>query len=450
MKRKKYYKHKKTRAAFLLLFFLLSLPFLLSAIQITHTFISKGQSPQNSVSDSKLGVFALGISQEAKKVVAAGPRVIKVMDPQSNREAIQLVRDYKRTYPEGIVIMRVYEGAGIRYSMTDDPVESAERFWKGALKPAVNKLSPGDRRLIDYLSGTNGNENTPDIDEPGGSEWFGRFWARLAELISEGGFRPNVGEIYVGHPDVNNLEGFVPALQKIKETGGILSMHGYTLEYTTDPEAELFTSLRYRDVNNWLKNNHPELANLPIVLTEGGVDDKGDPKKDGWNGDHGGRGNRERYIEWLKWYDNELKHDSYVLGTTLFQIGDSHWSSFNLDPIADWLTDYIGQGRAVFLPTMPVKPVTNIPPSTTPLPIIPTAFYPTVTPIPTQIIPSPTMPRTIPTSVVIYQKIVTLPDTLPTLIPTPSPTPVNIGKVIGEKWFSLRNFFENILRIYLP
>lgn len=60
------------------------------------------------LSQSKLGIHLIGhYTEGAKKIIAAGPRVIKILDPQANNQMVEAMRDYKRRYPKGIVVMRV-------------------------------------------------------------------------------------------------------------------------------------------------------------------------------------------------------------------------------------------------------------------------------------------------------------------------------------------------------
>ncbi len=304
------------------------------------------------LSQSKLGIHLIGrYTDGARKIVAAGPKVIKVLDPQVSSEMVEAMRDYKQRYPNGIVVMRVWERTPqIRYHLTDNPIASAEDFWRKVLEPAINRLSPSDRKLVDFLEGPNEGENTPTWESVESARWFGRFWERLAMLIAEAGFRPCVGSIAVGNPPGTideihaKLEAFVPALQAAKRYRGAWSYHAYSLEYTTDLKVEIWYSLRYRLFYEFLRKRHSDLANLPIILTEGGIDKAGNPKTDGWRA----RGDAEKFQAWLQWFDAELRKDREVVGVTLFQIGDPQgWWSFDLEPISDWLASYLAKaGRS--------------------------------------------------------------------------------------------------------
>lgn len=298
------------------------------------------------LSNSRLGIHLIGkYTQGAKEIISAGPRVIKVLDPQVIGDMREAIKDYKVKYPKGIVVMRVWERTPeVHYSLQDDPVKSADDFWKRVLEPAVNTLSREERKLIDYLEGPNEGETTPTWDSVETARWFALFWERLAGHIAKAGFRPCVGSIAVGNPPGTieeiyaKLEAFLPALRTAKRYKGAWSYHAYSIEYTTDYEVEKWYSLRYRLFYDFLKKKHPDLADLPMILTEGGIDKFGNPQTDGWRA----RGDEKKYQDWLRWFDKELKKDKYVLGVTLFQIGNPEgWWSFDLEPIASWLAKYL-------------------------------------------------------------------------------------------------------------
>ncbi len=302
------------------------------------------------LSASKLGIHLIGnYTEGARKIVAAGPRVIKVLDPQASSAMREAVRDYKQRYPNGIVVMRVWERTPqVRYQLADDPITSADDFWQRVLAPAVNALPPEDRRCVDFLEGPNEGENTPTWESVEAARWFGRFWERLCEHIARAGMRPCVGSVAVGNPPGSleeihaKLEAFVPALKAAKRFKGAWSYHAYSLPYTTDERVEMWYSLRYRLFYAFLRQRHPDLADLPLILTEGGIDKAGNPKTDGWRA----RGDEQKFQAWLQWFDAELRKDKEVVGVTLFQIGDPHgWWSFDLEPIAAWLASYLRSNR---------------------------------------------------------------------------------------------------------
>lgn len=314
------------------------------------SFLALGLSIASPLSGSKIGIHLIGrYTPGAREIISAGPRVIKVLDPQASSDMRKAMRDYKASYPRGIVVVRVWERTpNVHYSLEDDPVKSADDFWQRVLEPAINALSPQERKLVDYLEGPNEGETCPTWDSVETARWFGRFWERLAELIARAGFRPCVGSIAVGNPPGKleeiraKLEAFLPALRAVKRYRGAWSYHAYSLEYSTNPEVEKWYSLRYRLFYDFLKEKHPDLADVPMILTEGGIDKAGNPQTDGWRA----RGSEEKFENWLKWFDGELKKDKYMIGVTLFQIGNPEgWWSFDLEPIADWLKNYLQNNK---------------------------------------------------------------------------------------------------------
>ncbi|HEV3203127.1 MAG TPA: hypothetical protein VGY77_02030 [Gemmataceae bacterium] len=289
-----------------------------------------------TVSTSKLSVHLdFHYSAGARQIVAAGPQVLKILD--LGGEMLAAVRDYKAAYPDGLTVLRIY--TRVSYRLQDDPEASAQDFWNRVLWPPLAHLSDDDRQLIDYLEGPNEGDSTPTWGSVESALWFGRFWAVLAPLMQDNGFRPCVGSIPVGNPPgtvqemEDQLEAFTPALYAALDGGGAWSYHAYSDEYTTDENTESWYSLRYRRFYDFLGRQHPELTSLPLILTEGGAG------RDGWRS-----GGAERFENWLTWFDGEISQDDYVLGVTLFEIGDPRgWPSFDLEPVADWLATYLGK-----------------------------------------------------------------------------------------------------------
>lgn len=298
-----------------------------------------------ALSRSKLSLhLIMRYTDGAKKVVAAGPPVLKILDLHDDMRAA--LRDYKRRHPDGKTVLRIY--TRVRYERKDDPAASARDFWERVLKPPLERLPAPERRLIDYLEGPNEGDSTPCWGSVEDARWFSRFWETLAPIIRENGFRPCIGSIPVGNPPGSpqemqaQLEAFVPALRAAKRADGAWSYHAYTVEYSADPGVERWYSLRYRQFYDYLRRRHPDLASLPMILTEGGVDRDGNPKTAGF----AARGDAKRYQQWLAWFDRELQRDPYVLGVTLFQSGDTEvWTSFEHEPVTDWLAQHLTEQR---------------------------------------------------------------------------------------------------------
>lgn len=302
-----------------------------------------------NLSKSKLGIHLIGkYTENARRIINSGVRIIKVLDPHINEDMRKAIREYKKSFPEGLVVVRIWDKTPfIRFTLKDNPEKSADLFWTEILKPALDKLSE-ERRMIDYVEGPNEGENTPTWETLETAKWFGKFWEKLAINIYSGGFLPCAGSIAVGNPTGTieeirlKIEAFIPALRVIKKLNGAWSYHSYSLEYSTDENIEKWYSLRYRIFYEFLKEKYPELSDLPMILTEGGIDRGGNPKTDGYLA----RGDMEKFIRYLQWFDNEIRRDNYIIGVTLFQIGDSeNWTSFNLEPIALYLSDYLKRNK---------------------------------------------------------------------------------------------------------
>lgn len=217
------------------------------------------------------------------------------------------------------------------------PKEAADAVYDDTLRK-WSHVPEAWKPLVDFM------EVTPCMWEPKtveAAQWYCEFLCEFLPRFAKLGPRPIVLNSGVGGLPVDDnpkvLEAMIPGLRLAHHLGGAWGCHGYTLKYSKDPELESWFSLRYRRAYGYFKEHHPELTSFPMILLEGGVDDKGDPDKDGWLA----RGTLEQYTDWLAWYDAELKKDDYVLGVTLFKIGaPSIWKSFELEPVVPWLLEH--------------------------------------------------------------------------------------------------------------
>jgi hypothetical protein len=303
------------------------------------------RAPAQSLSSSRLSAHLINAyTAGSSNIVAGRPRVLKVLALDSGFPSgmAQAMRDYKSNAPGGKVVVRVYTPK--TYSLANDPTASALDFWTTVIQPPLNGISSSDRALIDYLEGPNEGD-TPTLGYPSSpagaaSAWFNQFWTNLTPRIVSAGYKPCVGSIAVGNPgSLSDLDPFVPALRQAKAAGGAWSYHAYTIQYSTDVGVEVWYSLRYRQFYTYFaQQGYSDLLTMPLILTEGGVDQSGTPATSGWQY----RGTAAQYERWLNWFDRQLGQDSYVLGCTLFENGDpTGWSSFDLEPIAGWFKTYL-------------------------------------------------------------------------------------------------------------
>ncbi|MCL4374616.1 hypothetical protein M1523_02005 [Patescibacteria group bacterium] len=288
----------------------------------------------------KIGVFIMSdYSTGAKQIVAAKPQIIKVMDPQIHNSLLDAVKEYKRINPSGKVVLRFYEGTqNWHFTETDDPETSAQTFFTSVIHPGLALLG-NDVSLFDYLETPNELDNTPGWNDSTSVSWLSRFWVKLINLNQSAGIKTCVASIPVANPpgDLNevktHLTDFVPALLAAQSAGGALCYHAYTLQYTQDVGAEIYTSLHYRTIHQAIAQLNSNLATLPVILSEAGVDQSGNPQTSGWQA----HGTIQQYVNWIDWFAQQINQDQYVIGATLYQIGDGYWSSFNLEPLAGWL-----------------------------------------------------------------------------------------------------------------
>ncbi len=314
-----------------------------------------------AVSRSKLAPHHLGGSSELRTWIAACPKLLKVFGPD-----MDFVRDYKSRCDGGKVVVRVWvPPSTARYSGDGDGRADAQDFWNKGYA-GVRALSGSDKALIDYLESANEYDNFPPYKR---SEYYRDFQQRFVELASAEGFKPLVGNIAVGNPDgdtsecdpakapvgsaIEKIRTMVPAFQAAAAAGGGWSYHGYAIELSksADSGSNRDFAFRYRRFLECI----PELRSIPLVLSEGGLDEAGDPDKSGWQA----RTDAATYVDWLKWYDAELQKDASVVGVTLFAIGGDGWKSFQLGPLVPQLVaimDAAGRGTPAPPPPPPPDP----------------------------------------------------------------------------------------------
>jgi hypothetical protein len=318
--------------------FLHSLP--LVAAFASQAFAAAGPASQSKISVHLLSSYSSGAAQ----IIQARPRVIKILGTDSGM--MQAARDFKAATPEGKIVCRIYTPN--TWSRSQDPAVAGSNFWQTVLAPAFVNLSAQDRALIDYVEGPNEGDSTPTWGSSADADWYNTFWVHLAPLIANAGFRPLAFSISVGNPPGNSAEiqdrlnRIAPALRLCQQLGGGWSYHSYSLPYSTNLADEIWYSVRYRQYYSYFAAAHPDLVNLPLVLTEGGIDGAGP-----WST----RGDTNKYQNWLAWFDGEIRKDSYCLGVTLFQIGETGgWNGFNVEPIAPWLASYLAANPGTSAP----------------------------------------------------------------------------------------------------
>jgi hypothetical protein len=161
-------------------------------------------------------------------------------------------------------------------------------------------------------------------------KWYAEFLYEFARQIQLRGKRAVLGEWSGCHPrkELNLWPFYTKALQAVRDFNAILSRHEYGALNGED-------SLRYRyDNAEFTRLGFP---NLPVVISECGGD---------WVGQSGPWKTYYKTIEnyWntlVKPYALELQKDAYVLGATLYTVGDgndTHWVPYDVGgtSLIDW------------------------------------------------------------------------------------------------------------------
>ncbi len=289
------------------------------------------------VSNSKLGFHVLG-NPNLPEVITIQNSCPKIMKYLNGLDA-QRIKDYKTKCQNGVVVFRVWiPNEQLGYSASDDPNAKAQQYWN-SISPHLSGLGT---QYIDWLEGPNELDGILNwYGDYNNATWFANFWSKLADIMNDNGYHPLVASIAVGNPALNNeiAQGVKCAMcpladvMKSKSYPIAWGYHGYTKDLTYDVNTELWMSLRYR----WIRDQCG-LQGVPIVVSEGGKD------LPSWI--EAGLSSAS-YFDWLKWYDQQIQSDSEVIGVTLFQIGGgtTDWQNFNLEPLANDVSNYISSMR---------------------------------------------------------------------------------------------------------
>ena len=331
---------------------------------------------------SKLGPHCLRSTLGASAMLAAGAKIIKLVDD------FGLVSQV----PAGVTLIgRSYSAFTAESQRDDDPWRAANYFVDSQLDEY--QANP----LIKLWEG----HNEPVWNTPEDMDWYAQFEVQRLAQMSLLGLRCVIGNFSTGGPDLPLWNNFLPAIWEALRRNGVLGLHEYsspwmwwlTGKYQLDPNGDAgntgWTTLRYRKViNEYLKP--AGLQNIPIIITECGLDRIGQVRSGmasgnwrtdaaWWDAENSAGGpipydpNHERYYaEQLKWYDAQLREDPTVIGATIFTVGSygPPWSDYDIDGthVIQYLCDYIkAEAGTGDMPPVPI-PV-PIPPEENNMPI---------------------------------------------------------------------------------
>jgi hypothetical protein len=284
---------------------------------------------------SKLGIYviSLGGVDVIEYVRRAMPRVILSMDHN-----LETWRQVKQISPNTFLLGRYYLDDGEQIYL-DQPELRATQFFN-RMKPEMEKM----RGIYDAWMGY----NETVIHSASEARRLSRFYVQWGSLMRAANFKSAAYSFATGNPSAGfpnpDGNGSEPNYWEFLADGlracDYLSLHEYSAPHLQDLKG--FLCLRYRQVRDIL----PEDARKPILITEcgldGGVIAGGASAQKGWTFFT----NEDGYLAQLRWYDEELLADEYVLGATIFSLNP--WGiqgSFAIDR-AEKIRDYIAQGGA--------------------------------------------------------------------------------------------------------
>lgn len=272
---------------------------------------------------SKLGIYIinLGVFDAVDYFRRAQPRIALSMDHN-----LETWKEIKKISPNTFVVGRYYLDDD-KQIFEDDPEGRAEKFFQ-MMKPDADKM----RGIYDAWM----SYNEIPVHSVNTAKALSRFHVRWGDLMREAKLISCAYSFATGNPELEYWEHLAEGLRHCD----LLSLHEYSAP--TMDRDQTWLCLRYRRAMNAL----PADARRPIVITETGIDGGTLPDptqaQKGWTffTDEAG------YVATLKWYDNELQKDDYVIGAAIFAMAG--WGingSFSIIG-RNQIRDYIAQGGA--------------------------------------------------------------------------------------------------------
>jgi hypothetical protein len=273
---------------------------------------------------SKLGIAVQRFNdpQIVDRIVADGrPRVVKIWDDLGAAAQI------KQLSPGTIVVGHIHQEYDFQNAITSGATDMSAY----AADFVARHLSKYQSNTgVDYWEG----HNEPVFEVEWKMAMYGQFEAERVRHMAAYGLKCAVGNFSSGSPSLEQWDDFLPALQAVKQRGGVLALHEYaapTMQHGYDPASgEGWLTLRYRKV---YRNFVPPSLHVPIIMTECGVDglvgaDRPGPPGAGWKEfiDYWRTQPVDpdpllAYLDQLQWYDEELQKDELVIGAAIFLAG---------------------------------------------------------------------------------------------------------------------------------
>jgi len=297
---------------------------------------------------SKLGFHIIEprrIRAYDQSVVNSRARVVKVVGGPSELGILGYHHDKN---PGAIYIARVYpwdKAISDMYATGATPQQAAETMYS-ALAGFVHAAGMG---WCWWECGPN---------EPGdvATDWLDIYYSLLIPRLRAANIKSVSYNFSVCHPPLEFWPRLSKSINAIKAAGrewALVGLHQYGLLGSMQDHAQDGNDarvLRHRAI--------PQLAGVPIVLTEAGLD------MPGWQNTNRGV---DGYLADLKWLDYELKKDPNVLGVCLYTMDmEPGWEPFRIEgDLAVKLFEYITQQNAGIIEVPPPVPQPEPPPTST-------------------------------------------------------------------------------------
>jgi len=269
---------------------------------------------------SKLSIHLSGYPNKTFDVLTKmKPSIVKVFN-QSSEMNIDTIRQMS---PNTIIVYRQYTN--------QDYHGSADTFF-AELGDTFSKLR-GRGILWEGI-------NEPIVQSVDDAKALNAWYVRFAQLMHANGELVAGFSWSTGNPTPDKLSQFIPFLV---DAAAAVDVHAFHEYYKAAGQQADWG--RYRAFEAAL----PPASRKPVVITEAGWDDNGDPGSGGFKN----KVSLQQYLEILKAYDAVLMQDPYVLGATVFEWGDGGWQSFELSPMIDLIANYVasvGGGTVISKP----------------------------------------------------------------------------------------------------